>query len=903
MKKAAPPQNNPLLVQAEQSFSALYGQQAHTSPPALPLPAALRLQRQDLPTLEPLLGQALGRFVPFVSHSVYFPPAQQAPDSPQWLPRERTLLLPLVWRGELLGVFTARGADGRVVKRLLPHLPALAELVLHNLELDKRGSRDALTGLALSSLLLERMAADADTVRARFARHAAGVEDEDMGPLYRACMGLMVVRCADWENLAAEHGHLFTDRLTLALAEALQGLVPEGGLAARTGEGEFALLLPGAARGACRKLASALLPALDKVRLPLPAPLAPPHGRKLGVTCVLGHALYPQDMDAPLLPLSMDEQARVLLHKARLAARMAGHRLMASPHGLPVDLRHMAFNALLSEGGVVEKLLPQGRVEISLGRQVGAREGLRFVVSAAANSAHLGSPAHLGNRANPPAQAEEAHSRGEITLVTVGERTSVAHVLHLHDPAEGLMPGDILRLVPERRGKAHAALAEDSSLAQKATALLEADPQDRSHMTWLGQGDFLRLLPRHCEGRAAFGLALLRLGDGSTLEGQEPSPLPRDSEARLSLLEVLARRHLQAQPPLLAARYGERSLAFLLGGGKDGVSAGQEALIQLCRAARAQGLDAALGLAQWPCLQLSRADMLECCRKALDLALLLPERVGMFGSLALHVSADKSYSRGDVFGAVEEYQWALLADKGNGMAWNSLGVCMAALSRHEEARGHFAKALHCWKKALKDAQAGTPPPLWLPAGTTLAAEHAATLYNMGTVCQNVGERRAAGRYFRQCVATDSGHYFARIRLGQWAEEGGRRGLARQYYQEALALEDEGKGQQGGQQTGQRPGQHLARRHLARLAAKQKRRAEARELLHEALLRHPQDAAAMTLLAELCLDGGEDPGMAEMLARRSLAVRPHAGTWLLLARALRAQGRGAEADEAQARAAG
>ena len=74
--------------------------------------------------------------------------------------------------------------------------------------------------------------------------------------------------------------------------------------------------------------------------------------------------------------------------------------------------------------------------------------------------------------------------------------------------------------------------------------------------------------------------------------------------------------------------------------------------------------------------------------------------------------------------------------------------------------------------------------------------------------------------------------------------------------------------------------------------------EAREHLHQALLRNPQDAAALSLMASLYLDGGEDPELAESLARQSVLQRPeyHNG-WLVLARALEVLGRTEEARQA------
>ena len=916
--------------------------------PDVDTPAALRLQREDLVAMEPLLAAALGRFVPFTAHSLYFPTAANTPDGPQWLSQERTLLLPLIRRQKVLGVFTARGVDGRTAKRLLPVLPALAELCLDNLELTKQSRCDHLTGLPRGRELLARMVREADAVRSRFWNEG----DEDMGPLHRVCMGLLVVRCHDWRALAAEHGYAFADALMVELTAALapdhaagrfpEALPPEL-FTARMGEGEFALLLPAGGRGACGKLAHILLRRLDSVRLPHPVTQRP-----VRPCCAIGHAQYPQDMDAPLLPLPMSEQARVLLHKARLAADVALERFTALLESqVPCSaeaarrIRTMACGHVLAQGGVLRRLLPDGRVEISLGRHTGAVEGLRFAVwgTASAETTKIVPVPSPVSGASGTVEAGVPHvadptlprrHKGELILVEVRESASAADILHLNDPADTLEPGDTLTLLHPSAQDHHDFLAENdtdtdtvphttASGVQDATttpssAFETALPLSMAAATPAkeilpGHGDFVRQLPRLCEGHAAFTLVLVRL----TSNADDLIPLGASPQQQLRQLHTLCRRFHQGETaeqaalPLLAARYGETSLAFFHPAALPGtaqrssVAAARPSLYQvyaqISRAAVQEGLSVAVGLASWPNLGFARGDALECCRKALDLALLLPEpRVGVFGSLALNISADKRYSRGDVFGAVEEYKLALLADKHNGMAWNSLGVCMAALSQHQDARGYFTKALHSWKKALRDVAQGHARD-FLPSGSTLESEHAAALYNLGTVCQNLGEKRAAARHFRQCLLARPDHYFARLRLGQLAEEGGRSAQARTHYTEAAHLEEQCTPQQR-QQEGVSPG--LALRHLARLALRSRKAREARELLHEALLRNPQDAAAMSMLAQLCLDGGEDPGMAEMLARKSLNLRPgHAPTGKLLARALRALGREEEAATAEA----
>jgi predicted Zn-dependent protease len=111
--------------------------------------------------------------------------------------------------------------------------------------------------------------------------------------------------------------------------------------------------------------------------------------------------------------------------------------------------------------------------------------------------------------------------------------------------------------------------------------------------------------------------------------------------------------------------------------------------------------------------------------------------------------------------------------------------------------------------------------------------------------------------------------------------------ARGYYQKAAGL-PAGKG--------------LSMRHLARVSLAQGRVDEGREFLHQALLHDPKDAFSLNLLARLYLDAGEDPAIAEVLARQSAALRPDQKQfWKDLARALEMQGKTEEARQALGRA--
>lgn len=797
------------------------------------------LRRRDLIELEPLLGETLARVLPFTAHGLYFP-QENAPDGPVWLSQERKLLLPLERRGEVLGVFIARGVDARAVRRVLPILPALADICLDNLELYQHSRTDTLTGLALRRELLARMVREADMVRGRLSQSPDG-EDEGPAPLHRACMGLVSARWADMEDVARRHGYGFADTLLASLARALSAELPEEVLAARTGDAEFTLLVPAATRAACQKLAEAMLGHLETVSLPSPLTRQSVRPRLF-----VGHALYPQDMDGMFLGLPMSEQARILLHRAEMAAMVAGSRNAIERGG--VSSRIMGFGRILNEGGVIRETQPMGRAVVSLGRMTGAREGLRFSVWSAAESAFGRQPEVQGPR-----------YKGEIVLMEVRESSAAAETLHLSDPACPLAVGDTLRL-----------LADEQPLHDGES--FDATPQPDPETGLRRHGDFLHRLARERENHSSFVLALIRV---TPREGYAEQPAMRGDvvsvppERRLAEVVECCLGQGKGESftaPALGGRYGVNSLAFFYPAADTEIVAQQYR--DICTELAELGWDAAVGLMPYPYLQFRKGETLECCHKALEFALLLPEpKVGVFGSLALNISADKRYSLGDVFGAVEEYKLALLADTDNVMAWNSLGVCMATLARHHEAQRYFKEAL---KRNNGDA---------------------AALYNLGAVCQSLGETRAAARHFRECIAADPEHMFAHIRLGQLAERAGRLKDARTYYSRAAVLEDKA-GESGG----------LTRRHLARVALRQRKGEEARELLHEALVRNPQDAAAMEMLAGLYLDGGEDPAMAEMLARQSVGLRPeHKEAWLLLARALRALGREADARAAEVRA--
>ena len=859
------------------------------------------LKRRDLIVFEQRLIDAVAALFPFNSHSIHFPRSLDNL-SASWASDEKKLLLPIGSEQGVLGVFMARGVQHKTAQTLMPHWPALSSLIADNLLLYKRSLCDPVTGLFTRHYLLRCLEREIETLRdpirtappvpgtatdpaaGSIAREAVrgstdGLVSGEGDTPRRASVGTLVVRLAALRDVVREFGYQFADELMVALADALVEVCPEQALAARTGDSEFAVHLPAAGPRACRNLAGDIVRALRRVYV-----IHPLRREQVGISASVGYTLYPQDIAGNLFVRPSAEQARVVLRKARLASALADENQNLPRHPGRSDMDAvMGFGRILSEGGRVLESLPLSRVMVSLGSNMHAREGQRFSVWSTrfpSRGPGESSGGEQGRNALAPLY------KGEIVLMEVHDNISQAEVIHLGEPGWNIEAGDHLVLLPEEQGSQAQGQPGEAKL-DAATGLLR-------------HGDFLARWAEEREKTDSFALTLIRLApknrgllftdaarDGelygeertgfSSQETDAPSSCDLAEEERLLdadpdtgpshpgrfMASAVRLCREELDPGSLGGRYGLNSLIFFHPA--PDVAALTEAYEKLARDLEARlGLDAAIGIAPHPCLDFRKADALENSRKALEYAMLLPRpHVGVLDSLALNISADKRFSQGDTFGAIKEYQMALLADEANGMAWNSLGICLAGLNRHAEAERHFSRALEC------------------NPGDAMA------LYNLGYMHQSQGREADARRRYRECLSLEADHLYAMVRLGQLAESSGNTEEARQLYDKAAILPG---------------GESLTYRHFARLCISEGKPDEAREHLHEALLYDPQDAFAMSLLARLYLDAGEDPDMAATLARQSVSLRPDlkAG-WLQLGRAMEAMGRDREAKEARLKA--
>jgi len=240
------------------------------------------------------------------------------------------------------------------------------------------------------------------------------------------------------------------------------------------------------------------------------------------------------------------------------------------------------------------------------------------------------------------------------------------------------------------------------------------------------------------------------------------------------------------------------------------------------------------------------------------------EKIACFDSVSLNISADRLFAQGEIYDAIAEYKKALTVDEKNFLARNSLGICYARLNKYATARTIFHDLVR------------------------LYPNHIMPLYNFGCACLKDGDASSAKEAFAQVLNIQPENVYALVRLGLMAEDEGDLDRAWELYDRVRTLPD---------------GERLAYRYLARLAFRRDDRDMAREFLHQAIITNPHDPHSYHLLAKIYLERGDDPEVAESLARQSVHLKPEAPAfWEVLITALEQQNKTEEARQTKIRAA-
>ncbi|SHN48624.1 tetratricopeptide repeat-containing diguanylate cyclase [Desulfovibrio litoralis] len=848
------------------------------------------LSRKDLVNFEPRLREALRNILKFEQGLLYFPRLNAIKETqykPEYLEEEQTLLFPLYnLNNELLALFSAKGVEALFAKALLPIMPNITRLCIENLSLYKQIISDPLTGLATKEHFLATVASELELLREGLRSWALFDKENTQNKLNNAgeakrsallsgttpcCFSILSVKLSNFNLLLNKYGQEFTNEMLVALAKGLEKCIGGKGLIGRSSERGFAIFLPQLMPKQAKKIALELVHCLAGVGV----------YNELMATQVLaeislGLSACPQDIgnvanasfskEKTLKTLSRAEtlnydHAKLLLFKAEQAALTAdelpvsalwppqyysdsqtedegGNNSKASAH-------IMSYSRILYEGGKITELLPLARVKINLGHNFKVMEGMRFAV--------------WGISSGVISSNAEVFYKGELSVISVKSDYALAELHSLTDPTFSLNVGDRLTLLQE---------------FTPSNSLQNTHSDERDSLTGLLRySDFINVWSEEREKHANFHLALLRLAHNSELrfnllendineltdELSNQNNVVLNSDQKLAYLVELCHKKFGAK--LIGGRYGLNSIIFFH------TEKNTEEIASLYAEINNEFEDdlvmnssLAVGIVPHPFLNFRSADALANCHKALEYALLLPSpQVGVLDSLALNISADKKMSMGDSFEALEEYKLAILADEDNILAWNSMAVCLAELGRTEEARRYFEEVL---KRNPNELEAH---------------------YNLAQVFQKLGEIKAAQKHYEACIKLEQEHLFAYVRLGQIAEQLGANNDARNLYEQALSLVG---------------GEAIISRQLARLCIKEEKITEARSFLYKALEHNPQDAIARYLLADLYLQGGEDPELAESQARQAIMVNPKLKqAWIVLAKALTAGGKKEQANEA------
>ncbi len=241
------------------------------------------------------------------------------------------------------------------------------------------------------------------------------------------------------------------------------------------------------------------------------------------------------------------------------------------------------------------------------------------------------------------------------------------------------------------------------------------------------------------------------------------------------------------------------------------------------------------GLALHPTLDYAVHEALENARKAVDHAVFLgPEARVVFDAVSLNISGDRFFEHGDTEAALQEFRRALALDPENINVHNSLGVCHAV-------RGEYEQALNAFEAAAR-----------LDAGDYMAA------YNIGLVHRLLDHRETALEYLQRAVALRADVFEILFQTGKLELELGRPRSARERLERAARLRSKSGG---------------VYRYLGDCYDALGLTEKALRAYKKALQFNPQDPAALSALGWLFDDKGENPEIALVFCRESVALAP------------------------------
>jgi tetratricopeptide (TPR) repeat protein len=261
-----------------------------------------------------------------------------------------------------------------------------------------------------------------------------------------------------------------------------------------------------------------------------------------------------------------------------------------------------------------------------------------------------------------------------------------------------------------------------------------------------------------------------------------------------------------------------------------------------------------VGVASWPCLDFTRANLPGNCLKALlHGSFLAPGSVVFFDHLTLNISGDVFFEDGDYRAAIKEYRRGLKWRPGDVNLINSLGVALVECNQERQAAACFQEVL--------DKE----------------PDNYMALVNLGNVRRTQGQQALAVDCFERALRVPAGEEATRQELLS--------SLARLYtdlgrFDEATPILEEWRTLPGSDR------EYLLFRLLGQNFLETGRPEEAIVSCQRALQLFPQDSISMSILGLLYVEQGEGSEVGAALCRKALALDPYnPDHWCRLARAL------------------
>lgn len=253
---------------------------------------------------------------------------------------------------------------------------------------------------------------------------------------------------------------------------------------------------------------------------------------------------------------------------------------------------------------------------------------------------------------------------------------------------------------------------------------------------------------------------------------------------------------------------------------------------------RATGKTVTAGVAVYPTISYDKSRILENAEKAVSHAEFFgPDSCVAFDAVSLNISGDQYYQKGDIEGAMQEYNLALRLDPQNVNVHNSMGVCCGVKEDLDEALSEFKTAMR------------------------LDPNEIMPIYNAGYVYMLKKEYTTALEYFHKAEKLDPEIYELAFQTGRAYLDTNAPRSAVKYLETATRLN---------------PKSCSAFRLLGDCYHTLDRLTDAVNAYKSALKLNSEDAAALSGLGFIYEIQGQNADIALMLCRRASQIDPENG---------------------------